>query len=355
MGTTLEFDRGAFKQPWPRLLPHATLLLILILYGVRAYERNFDWRSDVTLAQATIKAAPQGFRSYDKLAEAYHETDPILKVDQSIELTERAIAILDPLPDNENSSRSYLSLGIYYALKGDTAATRNADGSMTVNEIARGWYQKSAQVLERGSEIDRAANDAYRVRELKHGKSDVADAGLSDLYLYLGMVYSRLGLNEKAIEAFKYMRQLDPNNPAAYAQMAAAQRALGQVEDAVISLTQCVIVDPQRGDAWQSLAEIYSQINRDGVPAVQVSDGRPYMLEENKLVRQYLLYAYQGFMRIARASTRSEMFREAHDTAVNRYHFDPKALDEAANEEVPRPMPPGPVFHIYGRKLSLGK
>ena len=85
------------------------------------------------------------------------------------------------------------------------------------------------------------------------------------------------------------MRHLDPREPEAYARINSAQLALGQFEDAAVSLIQCVLLDPNRTDAWQSLIEIYSQINHETVPAVQVKDGHPRLREDNKMVQQYLL------------------------------------------------------------------
>ena len=69
------------------------------------------------------------------------------------------------------------------------------------------------------------------------------------------------------------------------------------------------------------------------------------------MVQQHLLRAYQEFLKIAHSSQRPEMLGEARNAAVNVYHFDPKLLDDALSEKVARPVPPSPVFHIYGKKF----
>jgi hypothetical protein len=189
-GTSLEFDRDNLRHSWPRLVPHAVFFLILLLCGVRSYVRNFDWQSDVTISQSAIESSPNSFRGYFLLAFAYYDSNPIEKIDRIIELAERGIAILDPLPNEENYSRMYLRLGMYYGMKGESTETRNADGSLTVNDSAHEWFEKSARVLERGIEIDQAVSDANRVRELKRGNTNIPDAGLPELYLYLGMAYA---------------------------------------------------------------------------------------------------------------------------------------------------------------------
>src|SRR5262249_13930892 len=146
IGLSLEPDIHTLKsiqRNWVLFVPHAVFLVILTLYSVRTYNRNFDWQSDVTLGESTLSVAPKSFRSYGKLAEAYYQTDPIYKIDRIIELAEAGIRIIDPLPNSENRSKSYLTLGIYYGLKGERAATRDASGYLIMNERTREWFEKS--------------------------------------------------------------------------------------------------------------------------------------------------------------------------------------------------------------------
>jgi tetratricopeptide (TPR) repeat protein len=355
LGLSLELDITAFKsikRNWKRLVPHAAFLLILALYSVRTYNRNFDWQSDVTLGESTISAAPKSFRSYGKLAEAYYQTDPIYKIDRIIELAEAGVRIIDPLPNSENRSKSYLTLGIYYGLKGERVATRDASGFLIMNESTREWFEKSARILERGIEIDLAGNEANHARESRRGNAKSPDTGAPDLYMYLGKAYQRLDRNDKALEAYKYQRHLNPSDPMVYFSIASAQDALGQAEDAAVSLLQCVILDPQRRDAWQSLMAIDSQINHEPIPALQETDGRLQIREDNMLVRKQLLYAYAGLMNTAQSSNSSDMWRNAHDVAVNHYKFDSMQLDAVLLEIGASPSPPVPIFHTFGKKLS---
>jgi tetratricopeptide (TPR) repeat protein len=355
IGLSLELDIRTFrstKKNWIALVPPAVFLVILALYSVRTYNRNIDWQSDVTLGESTMSAAPKSFRSYGKLAEAYYQSDPISKIDRIIELAEAGIRIIDPLPNSENRSKSYLTLGIYYGLKGERAATRDASGFLIMNERTREWFEKSARILERGIEIDLAGNEANHAREARRGNAKSPDTGAPELYLYLGKAYQRLDRNDKALEAYKYQRHLNPNDPVVYFSIASAQDALGHVEDAAVSLLQCVILDPQRRDAWQSLAAIDSQINRESIPAIQETNGRFEIREDNMLVRKQLLYAYAGLMKTAQSSKNSDMWRNAHDVAVNHYKFDSRQLEDVLLEIGASPAQPVPIFHTYGKKLS---
>jgi hypothetical protein len=147
------------------------------------------------------------------------------------------------------------------------------------------------------------------------------------------------------------MRHLEPREPQAYLRIASAQLALRQFEDAAVSLIQCVLLDPRRAEAWQSLIEIYSQLNHEPVPAVQVTDGHERLQEDNGMVQQHLLYAYRDFIKTARFSGLPDMVRDMRDAAVNSHHFNPSLLDEALYGKAEHPTPPSPAFHIFGKKL----
>jgi tetratricopeptide (TPR) repeat protein len=230
--------------------------------------------------------------------------------------------------------------------------SRNADGSLVLNGSAREWLEKSAHVLERGVEIDVAANTDYRTRQLRIGRTEIADVGLPGLYLYLGIAYSELGMNERALQAFEYMRHLAPKEPMAYTQIASTQAAMGRSDDAIVALMQGLIVDPQQEEAWQTLMDLYSKINREPTPAIEMVNGRPQLREDNKLVQRHLLLAYQGFLKIAQSSGDHPLVKKTRETATNSQHLDPKLLDGALREGIERPSPPGPVFHTYGKRIS---
>ncbi|MGH9672327.1 MAG: hypothetical protein ACRD44_04045 [Bryobacteraceae bacterium] len=61
---------------------------------------------------------------------------------------------------------TYAHLGAYYRLKGDMLATRGPGGALQMNDRARRFYLKSAEVLRRGVHIDRALREARRQQEL---------------------------------------------------------------------------------------------------------------------------------------------------------------------------------------------
>src|SRR5262249_20268915 len=131
-GLTLDCDYATLKRPWPRLAPQALLLIILVLYGLRTYVRNFDWRSDISLAESAVNASPRGYGGYARLAAANYQADPD-NIDRIIKLAETGVAIVDSLPDKENMAYSYMMLGTYYVAKGRESATQTANGLLVMN------------------------------------------------------------------------------------------------------------------------------------------------------------------------------------------------------------------------------
>lgn len=328
----------------PRFAFHALFAVVLIALGVRTYYRNFDWRSDMTLAQSAVKEAPQAFRGYQNLAFAYYEIDPTTSIDRIIELAEKGVSILDPLPPQENTSRMYLHMGMYYGIKGEMNAPRNPDGSVVMNDSTRGWFEKAAGVLERGAEIDLLANTDYRARQTAKGLTHIQDVGIAAIYMYLGITYSGLGKNEQAVDAFKYGRHLDPRDTMTYSQLASAQGSMGHLDEMAVTLLEAVFLDPSRGDVWQSLNDLYMQINKEPIPAIEVTEGRLQLREDNKLVQQHIRAACRELAQIGKLSEQPGLVEEARRQA-SAHRVDSKIIDEALHASGAKPRPPSPLFH----------
>ena len=130
-----------------RYVPHIVLGLLVVLYGVRSFYRNFDWHTDVTLWAAAKTESPISFRSYQSYAFALFEQDAAGNCDRMIQTDEDGLKIVDDLPNPLNSSRLYLHLGMYYGLKGELLS-KPVTNSIEVTEAAVPWFQKSAGILE---------------------------------------------------------------------------------------------------------------------------------------------------------------------------------------------------------------
>src|SRR5439155_18710640 len=112
-------DAAPDAQPTRAHVAHVLLALLAVCYGIRAFTRNRDWKSDLTLWTSAKKESPKSFRSYQSYAFAVYEQvlrrpedrapeAKGLTIDNSIAADEEGLKIVDPLPDDQNSSRLYL-------------------------------------------------------------------------------------------------------------------------------------------------------------------------------------------------------------------------------------------------------
>lgn len=351
--------------------------LIAAGYGVRSFLRNYDWRSDVALWAAAQPESPNSFRSYQSYAFALFEEqakpkdqrDPAAKdvtIDDAIRVAEKARPIVDQLPDNLNSSRLYLHLGMYYSIKADKlvdAATPNAaaNGQVIVTlPEARAYLEKAVAALERGVPIDRAFSVQNRQKEIQRGKNpdDIPPAGLLQVYENLGNVYLRLDRPDKAMEAFRYMRALDPGNADAYLKIAMTYMALNtpryiganpqgaanNAEQACIALLQTLWLDPSRAGLWQPLDGLTRQLSPETKPAVVMVGGVPKLDLTQQQARNLLYAMYKSFIQIfleSNATDAAASFRQAAiDSGFPQALFDD--LYKAVGRKPPPYVPPPP-------------
>src|SRR5206468_12679106 len=158
-----------------------------------------------------------------------------------------------------------------------------------------------------------------RGRDIRCGKraDSVRDVGLAPVYIYLGVAYSRLGMFDQALAAFKYARHLEPSDSEVYVKIALTCATRGQLDDAATALIQCVMLDGTRSDAWTMLADVYSRMNTDGVPALVPAPGGKVQLNlACRVVRENFCTAYRDFVRIFRRAKKEDMAKAARDAAV---------------------------------------
>ncbi|HEX3356539.1 MAG TPA: hypothetical protein VHS31_06110 [Tepidisphaeraceae bacterium] len=333
-----------------RYLPHILLSVLTVAYGIRAFARNYDWHTDVTLWTSAQKLSPMSFRSYQSLAFALFEQDAEGNIDRMIDIDEQGLKIVDDLPNPNNSSRLYLHLGMYYGAKGELLSR----GKPNVPEDAKIWFVKSAKILERGIPIDRAFNEVNRGRDVKRGRNgnETPDVGLAPVYRYLGDSYMRLGLLDQAERSYRYMVHLEPTDPESYLKLANLNVQRGRLDDAAANLINVILLDnsgPTTQPAWAMLNSIFQQINTEQTPCIIILNGHAQLDTQRIAVRQAILQAYRDFVRYFIQARRGDLAQNARNNAVNMYGFSPALFDELFDpdymQKFPVPVPADPVFY----------
>jgi hypothetical protein len=223
---------------WPgsrTVLPTALALACLAL-GARTYARNRDWQDERSLWTSAIQAAPNSYKTHHNMALvllAQAQPDTAAATSE----VEKSLAILDPLPDTRSLPSVYATAGLCYRARGD--------------------LPKALAVLLRGRNIDGAWNRAVQLRNRADGKS-ISAVGTPPLYLDLGRVYIDLGQPEKALEAFRFGRSIDPQ-PEFFQEMARTYSGMGQPEQAAISLLEGLAVDSSQTSLVSGLTRLYQE------------------------------------------------------------------------------------------------
>jgi len=228
----------------PKFAP-VMLAIVTILFVVRTWERNLDWRDNLSLWSAAVRVSPDSFKGYDGVAAAMNLDDPSRqKIDAIIGVESKALAILDSLPDSLNAATVYKNAGTYYTEKGDSLLRYSASGQLVVPPESVEAYQESLKILLRGVAIDRALNARQRTLELKRGKleSEIEQFGAPLLYESLSLVYLRLGDAKDAYNAASSSQYMDMSSSDSYLLMGQSLLEQGQKEDAAVKILEGSIV-----------------------------------------------------------------------------------------------------------------
>ncbi len=204
----------------------AALSAIGLAYGARTYQRNPDWRNNVTLFTQAAETSPESFKPHMVLATTFFDKDTDrLNLDQAIAEAEKAQAIVADLPDLRKPPAVPWVLGTLYYTRGDDSKALESD----------------LQAVR----IDRAQREEYRRQEIARGKraDELAPTGPPDLYAGLGRIYLRRADPQKALGAFLYERRLSPGRAEAYANIALADQALNKAGEAASAMLESYVLD----------------------------------------------------------------------------------------------------------------
>jgi hypothetical protein len=247
-------------QPTYRYVAGGLVGVALIGFAARTHERNGDWNDPQRFWLSGPVAAPGSYKT-NMAAAANTFILSGADAQRSIGYAERALAILDGLPDAENSPSAYRDAGIFFRNLGDRVANRNGTGKPPGPD-ATAWYRKSVEALLRSERLELAFDARYREENLRHGKSAVTSLP-SKLYLELGRAYMQLGDTPHAIAAFERGRALE-SAPELLEELGAAYRASGEPRKAAMALVEALAMDPSRGTLAGQLVELYGRIDPGG-------------------------------------------------------------------------------------------
>src|ERR1039457_4408569 len=235
----------AVCRRFPRVAP-AALALVSVAFAARTYTRNFDWFDDLSLWNSAAKLGIGSYRTHTSLAINLIAVKGA-GLDPAGRRARPAPAILDPLPDERNVSAVYANAGLCYRIKGDTLPAPRSDY----------WYRKSLDALLHGERIDAVYNQEIRRQNAARGQR-TSRSGWVPLYLELGRTYLPLSEPRQRLEALALGRALRPD-PEFFEEISAAWRALGDPQQAAITLIEGLALDSTNTRFASQLVDLYQQ------------------------------------------------------------------------------------------------
>jgi len=245
-------EQGFQRLPAFRNAVFAGLLVLAIGYAVRTYARNGDWLDQRRFWLSGVDAAPDSYKT-NMAAATSSPLNSGEAVVQAQRYAERALAILDGLPDSRNSSAAYRDGGVFYRNLGDRAASKPE---------ALSWYGKSLAALLRSEKIELVWNQRYQAENAERGKPGLTSLP-GRLYFELGLAYLRLADTPHALASLERGRTLE-SSPELLEQLATLYREAGDARKAAAALVEALAVDPQRVNLISQLVELYGQIDPNG-------------------------------------------------------------------------------------------
>jgi protein O-mannosyl-transferase len=221
-----------------------------LAYAGRTWTRNADWYDGMTLWTSAVQVVPASFRAHYNLAQQYLEQPGGAGLERAVPELERAIAIMQPLPDEDRVPAVYSNAALCYRRLGDRAAGAE-------DPQANPWYRKSLETYLLAQRIDRANIQAARRANGGAGRPS-SYAGGPQIYLGLGRLYMRLHQPDKALPVLDAGHRIKPQLEF-FEEMSAAYHATGDDEQAALSLMAGFLGNPNDPRAAAEMAQFYRQ------------------------------------------------------------------------------------------------
>jgi tetratricopeptide (TPR) repeat protein len=213
-------------QPWlaARLAAPALLTIVCLALGGRTFARNFDWYDEGALWKSSERVCPQSYRPHQHVAN-WLANPPAKDFDNAEREAERAVAILQPLPDLDKVPLVYATAGFCYRARGEELGPNGAV-----------WYRKALDALLEGVRVDDTENREFGRLNALAGKPAGA-SHVVPLYLELARTYRALGQYREAIDALTTASWADPQAEF-FEELSKIYKAEGDAPQAVVALLE---------------------------------------------------------------------------------------------------------------------
>ena len=312
--------------------------VLIAACGARAWARNPDWTDDVTLWRSAVRSAPASAKAHRALAEALYDADPTHQnIDAVIAEADRSVALLEALPDEQNTFQAFRQAGAYYLDKANATSGRDEH-----DPDVRRLYSRALNLLDRAVVIARAG--ANRVAGAS--TEPEADAQRLRAATLLGMENS-----SQALTAANRSRALQPLNPLAYHLAAASLIEMDRPEEAATLLLTGGIVSGDASLGREAMSLYSAGLDPEGC-AVAGSGASAALNPQCAIVARHSCIASAAAYQILQRSQQVQRAEQVKTAAVSSLGC-PADLMDAANSLVPKLNVGARVFRPDCRRAGL--
>jgi tetratricopeptide (TPR) repeat protein len=290
----------ASLRTWGPASAGPVLIVIITALASRSWDRNKDWRDAVALWTSAVEAAPNSFKAHNGLADAIYRIDHDKRqLPRVIAELDKAIAILDTVPDSSNAFAAYQrgsSINLEY---GDLLADNGSHGD------AERAYRRAELLAERYLTIVRALPQTPTDATLAAGHSLLSTASI------------RLEESEKALDAARRLQEVRPHDATTYRLLSAALIAASRRDEAAVALLTGITLT---GDAELRQASI-DLYKADPEATCAFKPGRDGLVlnPECERVRQHLCASAREAAAIERRGGRTDHAEQLEAVARGGY------------------------------------
>jgi tetratricopeptide (TPR) repeat protein len=209
--------------------------------------QNNTWKSSIALWENNTSRHPQDPLSWTNLGLAY---DDLQDYEKSAQAYQKAVQVDAGYFD----ANFNLAVALNKLKRHDEAAQWFGRAMELKPEFADSWYGRGQVWISKG-DYAKAAADFEHLIKLKGEKASEGD------YDALGMAYSSLGQNERAIAAFDRAIQIKPN-PESLFRKGNSYASMNRMEEAIAIYDQVLALDPKYADAVNNKGNAFASLGR---------------------------------------------------------------------------------------------
>ena len=190
-----------------RVLINLSVLVLILIFGFRTYERNRDWQSEICIWEKMAEKFPSSYKAHSNLGNACAEKGIYSKAIEHYEII---------LKNSPGDSRVNNNLGNVYYLTGQ--------------------YDKAAERYRESIKSDPDYNTAYN---------------------NLGMVYEKMNLYDSALKVYEELLKVNPDDSGAYSRMGDVYMKKGAYNEAIKMYASSIKIDPDKAVVNNNLGNAY--------------------------------------------------------------------------------------------------